>query len=221
MTILPLVDIFPLAGKPPPVPEQARQAAMGDPWVQQHYPLPSDVWQALLVQHDHPAGIAFLESLDGCREYKTCLRAMPALKLVPAVRSYRNDKRDKWNYPAIDAEMALHGLPLSVGQVLYHGGEWNGGSTMAVGATVTVPRVLSTSWTPQVALTHARSVPGRCLFVLRIAPGMPVRALPLKNRKNEQLGHEREVLVEAGVVLTCTKVHVTGKVPVIECSMGR
>lgn len=194
---------------------------MGSPWVEERYPTSLEVCRALLRQHDHPAGIAFLDALDACRAYKASLRGMPALKLVPAIRAYRNDKRDKWDYVAIDSEMAAYGVPLSPGQVLYHGGEWNGGKQMAAGDQVTVPRVLSTAWTPQVALWHARSRPGRSLHVLTVAPGVSVRAIAFKNRRTEQLGHEREVLVEAGTVLTCTKVHAMKPVPVVECLLSR
>jgi hypothetical protein len=221
MTSLPLVDLFPLQSTPPSRSELARQAAMGRPWVQEQYPSVLSVWQALLGQHDHPAGVAFLSALDACEEYKDCLRRTPALNTVPATRAYRKDKRDKWDYTAIDAEMARYGIPLAVGQVLYHGGDWNDGAPMEVGDAVTVPRVLSTTWTPQVALWHARHPPGRRLFVLSVAPGASVKAFAFKNRRTERLGHEREVLVEAGAVLTCTKVYTTSPLPVVECLLSR
>jgi hypothetical protein len=175
---------------------------------------------ALLGQHDHPAGTAFLDALDASQAYKSCLRGMPALKLVPALRAYRNEERDKWDYVAIDAEMAAYGVELAAGQVLYHGGEWNGGKQMEVEDRVAISRVLSTAWTPQVALWHARRMPGRSLHVLTVAKGASVKAVAFKNRRTEQLGHEREVLVEAGTVLTCTKVHAVTPVPIVECLLS-
>ena len=221
MTSIPYVDLFPLESTPPPEREQLRRAAIGQPWAQDRYPTALDVCQALLKQHDHAAGNAFLASLDARKEYKACLRGMPALKLTPALRSYRNEKREKWDYAAIDTEMAKYGVPLAANQVLYHGGEWNSDKPMAVGDQVTVPRVLSTTWTPQVALWHARRMPGRSLLVLSVARGAVVKAFAFQNRRTEQLGHEREVLVEAGAVLTCTKLHPSPTIPIVECSLSR
>lgn len=218
---MPLVDLFPLASTPPPEREQRRQAAMGCPWVQCHYPTPLHVCQALLKQQDHAAGIAFSTALAASPAYQAWLQAMPDLKQVPALRAYRNDPRNKWSFPAIDGEMRTHGLELAPHQVLYHGGDLGYGRPLVVGDQRTLDRVLSTTWTPQVALSHTRRMPGRSLLVLSVSPGSAVTAFAFQNRSTEHMGHELEVLVEAGAVLTCTRVHATIPFPTVECSLSR
>jgi len=181
------------------------------------------VCQALLGQHDHPAGTAFEKGLEACKGYQDCLRAMLALKLVSAIRTYRNYSAKKRDYNAIDAEMLAHGLPLPATQILYRGCIWNDGKAPIAGDIKKMPQVMSTSWTPQVALWHARKAKGGSLLILTVTPGPnpTLKAFAFKNRRSEALGHELEVLVEAGAVLTCTEVHETAPIQIIECTLGR
>lgn len=134
--------------------------------------------------------------------YKEWQRAMPS-KTPAAISKYQTDYTH-CDLDEVSKEIELYGVPLNPGQCLFHGGLWTGGSSTVTG------RPLSTSLCPQVALKNAEYKAkaydaGRLdLIVLRITD-LTTKAFVFK-KNGTKLGHEREVLMASGLLLTLKNV---------------
>ena len=154
----------------------------------------------LKVQVDNILGNHVETALQQSGEYKFWQKAMPS-KTPTAISKYQKDLKSI-NLAEVSNEIVEHGSYLTLGQTMFHGGLWLGGS---VGSVVVTSRPLSTSLCPQVALRNAEfnakayDADRLDLLVLRVA-GPEVKAFVFK-RNGTKLGHESEILLSSGVTL--------------------
>lgn len=222
MNTFPLVDIFPIVTKSPNHAELARSAAMEQPWAPTTYADALEIGRCLAANRlNGTASNSAEDSLTANSTYPSWTKGMPDLRRVPAIRNYRNGRRESWDSVAVDAEIHAHGSHLPPGQIVFHGGIWRDGKTASVGDKLTFPHALSTSLLPQVAVSHtAKHEDLGSLWILTVASGASPVALAFKNRHTENLGHEYEVLVAGGAVVICVAWHATKPFSVIECSLA-
>lgn len=150
------------------------------------------------VALDNRFGNHIQTALSNSQAYKAWLSAMPSR--TPAELSRYQKDFPRSDLSAASQEIDQNGSTLSPGQCLFHGGLWPGGRCLIT------QRPLSTSLCPQVALRNAEHNAkaydaGRLdLFVLR-ANNPKTKAFVFK-RKGTNLGHESEVLLASGAILT-------------------
>lgn len=150
------------------------------------------------VAHDNGFSNHIQTALSNSQAYKAWQSAMPSITPAEISRYQKDFQRS--DLSAVSREIDQNGSTLSPGQCLFHGGLWPGGRCLIT------QRPLSTSLCPQVALRNADYKAkaydaGRIdLFVLR-ANNPKTKAFVFK-RKGTKLGHESEVLLASGAILT-------------------
>jgi hypothetical protein len=223
VSTFPLVNLFPATTPSPPNTTFAKlMAAVSPPRPSVTFPDALSIARCLAKDRlNGDASSAAERAIGSNSEYKTWTKSTPALKAVPAVHNYRNGNPSSWNHFGVDAEVRMHGMFLPAGQELFHGGIWPGTIPASPGDLAHFTGVLSTSIDPQVAVAHAASHGAQgVVWLLTVPLGTSLQALALRNRRSERLGHEREVLIQAGAVVTCTQWHATSPFPVVECTLA-
>lgn len=135
--------------------------------------------------------------LDASADYKAWIKAMPTTK-PKAIATYQT-KYDKRDDAAVDSDIIAYGDTLHVGQILFHGGHWTGGTGSAV-----MTRPLSTTLNPNVAFVSAlwkakAYDAGRLDLLVLKTNTATTKAYVFNGRGN--LSHEREVLLPANTTL--------------------
>lgn len=158
-------------------------------------------------------------ALDVDPAYRAAVSAMPTLREAKEIARYRKDYPLN-DYGPVEAEVQAMGLPLSQGQVLFHGGAWPGSALPSPGMSFMTPTVLSTSLSPQVAGVHAYSDKQRngtatSLWMLRVANGSTTPAFAFNPSRGQTHGHERELLLGKGALIRCIGVEMRGTMPLI------
>lgn len=137
-------------------------------------------------------------ALSNSQAYKAWLSAMPSR--TPAELSRYQKEFQRSDLSAASGEIDQNGSTLSSGQCLFHGGLWPGGRCLIT------QRPLSTSLCPQVALRNAeynaKAYDAGRLDLLVLRANNPKTKAFVFKRKGTNLGHESEVLLASGAILT-------------------
>lgn len=123
---------------------------------------------------------------------------MPPLKDVPEISKYRK------LYPnfcsdGVAREIATYGLPLSQGQVLFHGGPIpRSGQSAQPDAFFQSTSPLSTTLCAQVAAVHSLYHQPKELWIISASENTSTKAFVFANTPNQTHGHETEILLAPG-----------------------
>lgn len=142
------------------------------------------------------------EQLDASAAYKEWRAAMPSR--TPACLSQYQQRYPDYDPPAVQDTVTGHGILLPAGQVLFHGGSWDA----SFGAEFVTDRPLSTSLSPNVAFMNAvhrgKAYDAGKIDLWVVAVVNPdIRGFVFR-RKGTSMGHELEVLLQAGIRLRLT-----------------
>jgi hypothetical protein len=222
MQPLPLVDLFPISTRPQSFRDDVLRASAGLP--PESPVLYADALALALTLAGHfstnTASNAPAHALQANAAYAAWQQAMPAMTKVPALAQYRNGPAANRNWSAMAAEIQVFGGLLTSGQVLYRGTRWPTGTTPKPGEAVNNPALISTAILPGPADYHAKKhKPLGALLVLTVEPHCVLPAFAFRNRRNEKLKHEAEVILGVGTVMTCVAVHTAPHYTVVECSI--
>lgn len=146
---------------------------------------------------DNGLGNYVCSVLDASADYSAWIKAMPTKK-PKAIATYQSnyDRRDD---AAVNSDILTYGDTLNIGQLLFHGGHWTGGTGTAV-----MSRPLSTTFSPNVAFASAlwkakAYDAGRLDLIVLKTTTAATKAYVFNGRGN--LSHEREVLLPADTTL--------------------
>ncbi|WP_146049618.1 hypothetical protein [Novosphingobium sp. HII-3] len=135
--------------------------------------------------------------LDASAEYKAWIKAMPAKK-PKAIATYQSNY-DKRNDADVNSDILTCGDTLDVGQILFHGGHWTGGT-----GTTVMSRPLSTTFNPNVAFANAlwkaKAYDAGRLDLIVLETATAATKAYVFNRRGD-LSHEREILLPANTTL--------------------
>lgn len=147
---------------------------------------------------DNGLGSYVCNALDASADYKAWIKAMPTTK-PRAIATYQT-KYDKRDDAAVDSDIIAYGDTLHVGQTLFHGGHWTGGTGSAV-----MTRPLSTTFNPNVAfvsaLWKAKAYDAGRLDIMLLKTTTATTKAYVFNLRGD-FSHEREVLLPANTTLT-------------------
>lgn len=167
---------------------------------------------------DNDLPMSLHTALQSSVAYKEWKAAMPPLYQVPALHRYRNEY-PHYDSSAVTLEIHAHGLPIPMGQLLFHGGVWPF-SSMQVGQTFTTNEVFSASLCPQVAAIHGTYHADGALWAIKVSQrGGSQPAFVFNNDRRQKLSHEHEVLFGPGITLTCTGVSHGQRMRLIEVNL--
>ena len=154
------------------------------------YNHPIDLIKAVIEDEGLKAsGSAIEDTLRQSKIYKEWQKAMPKLKDVPGIHTYRVKPKHQVEISQVSAEVLANGGYLQKGQLLFRGGDFKKHEiTNEYGPT-------STSMSPAVARWHAVKVTGE-IALLRIADDNAVKAFAFRTSGNQRLKHEYEVLLQ-------------------------
>lgn len=147
---------------------------------------------------DNGLGDYICNVLDDSAIYKAWVKSMPTKK-PSAIATYQTNY-DRRNDAAVNNDILSYGDTLDVGQVLFHGGQWTGGT-----GKVVISRPLSTTFNPNVAFANAlwkakAYDAGRLDLIVLTTKTATTKAFVFNLRGN--LSHEREVLLPTNTTLT-------------------
>ena len=152
-----------------------------------------------IAVHYPDAGLGnyICNTLDASATYKAWRKAMPR-KRPQAIATYQSnyDKRDD---AAVNYDILTYGDTLDVGQILFHGGHWTGGT-----GTIVMNRPLSTTFNPNVAfvsaLWKAKAYDAGQLDLIVLRTTTAATKAYVFNRRGS-FSHEREILLPANTTL--------------------
>ncbi len=146
---------------------------------------------------DNGLGNYVCNALDASATYKAWVKAMPRKK-PKAIATYQSnyDKRDD---AAVNGDILTYGDTLEVGQMLFHGGHWTGGT-----GTTVISRPLSTTFNPNVAfvsaLWKAKAYDAGQLDLIVLETMTAATKAYVFNGRGK-FSHEREILLPANTSL--------------------
>lgn len=149
------------------------------------------------------------QALASSQTYTAAKTAMPNLRQVPELRKYRTTYPN-FCHSILEIEINNHGDILAKGQILYHGGTWP-----CTGNSILTNKVLSTSLSPQVAMSHGAAPTVNQIWKITISSNY-ISAFVFNDVSNQSMAHEKEVLLSSNVTLTVNSIRVIGKFEVLD-----
>lgn len=141
------------------------------------------------------ANSALETALGASPIYRRWQKAMPYLRDVPHICSFRNKPKSNIDVNAVNGEIIQVGGYLQEAQILFRGGCFPDHNLQISNGPI------STSTMPSVARWHAIKVGGD-IAVLKIAKRNSVKCFPFRTSGNQKLTHEFEVLLQNNLKLT-------------------
>lgn len=195
---LPLINPYPMQ-QPPHDPWTAQLAAIAGELLADPITICSPAQHvAHAISGDHGGNLLprmLADRLASLAAYRDGNRLMPPLRDVPAIAKYRVEQKTS-DLVAVDEELEAYGLPLTPGQVVFHGGPW---PTAASTLTTNIP--LSTTLCAEVAKAHSYYHSDHAVWVITAAPNSSAKCYLFRNARNQTHGHETEILIKAGSTL--------------------
>lgn len=140
------------------------------------------------------ASSAMSEALQKSSVYRSWQHAMPYLKEVKNIHSYRVNKKHRHSINDVHTEILCNGGYLEEGQILFRGGNFSEESFEVTNGPI------STSTMPSVARWHGIEVHGE-IAILKISESNSVKAFAFKTKGNQKHTQEFEVLLQNNLKL--------------------
>ncbi|WP_426992637.1 hypothetical protein [Methylomonas sp. CM2] len=140
------------------------------------------------------ASSAMSDALQKSSVYQSWQCAMPYLKDVKNIHSYRVNKKHRHSINDVNTEILYNGGYLEKGQILFRGGNFLEESFKVTNGPI------STSTMPSVARWHGIEVHGE-IAILRISESNSVKGFAFKTKGHQKHTREFEVLLQNNLKL--------------------
>jgi len=144
------------------------------------------------------------DKLANISAYKEAQGLMPNLTQAKGLRDYRQ-KHPSHDPISVSNELGQYGLPLTEGQILFHGGIFPTNLNQPTKSFLTnCP--LSTTLCAQVAAVHSLNHEPKNIWLIRVTKNSTTKAVVYSNDNRQTHSHETEILIGEGasIILNST-----------------